>query len=656
MRLFFIDCETYSDLDLPRVGARIYSAHDSTEVLCWSFYHEAWDEPVVIEGVPDLEICMDMIFKAMGEKAHSEHNILAHWGPFDRFIAEDHSEEENAFDRNPTIRDDMPQAFQYGPFYSMIDLAQLSLQVGGPSKLAHAARWVGSRKLEGARAIRTFSMPSEDGVRTHAADKPELWASFMEYAKQDAGVLSDIYDHLGNIPNPASHAEHYHVIERMNERGLPIDVPSVERTREVLEAVEPGLVAEFREITGFNPTQVKKLKEWLDLPDTKRETLETYVAEYELEPEVLRAIEIRMEVASATRHKLTPMLAQLDWDHRVRDQFVYHGAWTRRLTAWGTQPQNFRRGSPEESFFQKRIWEENLPASFFSEVKQNIRGYIKAPEGKLFVAADFSQIELRVMAWLAGEGWLLDALTRGLDPYKKLAADIFRCTTDDVTDDMRHVAKTIMLAAIFGISGEGYYEREGRRIGLTKSACYDGVEIFRAEHPAIVGFWETMQDMMEEVIRRPAGEGFVLADHQGVCLERYDDDIVMIVRPSGQYQCYWDPKRKRGKFDNTEIAFTKRIGGPAGQMVDGRTWGSRLAQGVVQGIAADLLLCGMRTAEEMGYPPIMSVHDEIVTEIDDDGDDGHVANLERIFASQLPAWAEGLPVKAEGWQGKRFRK
>ena len=649
----YFDCETYSEVPLkgPKgVGGLLYSRHPSTRVLMWTFYMPEWDRPIAIEGEPDL-------WEAWRKcSTGNAPGLLVHWGAFDRFIAERFAKPGSPFAEPPHLRDDQPQAIHYADA-ALFDLRQHCLQCGGPAGLSNAAEWVGGlAKLDGASGLKRFTQPDSKGRRTLPTDDPAGWASFTDYGLRDAEAMASIARHLGPIGAPGLAAEGWRVVERMNARGFPIDVPSVKAARDKLEAMEPGLIAECERITGgLRPTQNQKLAKFWGLPNAQKPTLEAYVKRDDISRAQKRSAEIRLETSGATRHKLTPMLLRRDENDRVPYQFTYYGAWTRRLTAQGTQPQNFFGAKPEESYFKdlatgrgKRDW--------FGDTRKNIRGFIQAPKGRTLVSADFSQIELRVMAWQAGEEWLLDALRDGVDVYRITGGEIYGKKPEALTLDERYIAKRVELASQFGLSGTGKDNNGGlyARLkadgvkGFGRARSQNAIDVYQRTHPMIVDFWNQMQKGFKKCL---AGSNQSVGVY---CFEKTRDDLIRLIRPSGQFQCFWSPELRESEFGSTEISYLGRHP-QSGKMVRVGTYGARLAQGVTQGTAADLLHSAMHTAEVNGYPPIMSIHDEIVTEIEDDGFD-HVDLLCEIFVSNKPEWAKDIPIEAEGWQGRRFRK
>jgi DNA polymerase len=663
----FCDCETFSEVELkgPQgVGGLVYSHHPSTEVLMWTFYVPGWREPIAVENCPDLWSAWVTARRLAHDVHRDGGHVFVHWGAFDRFIAEAFALPGSPFEQRPFLRDEYPQGIFYDGDIALFDLRQHCLQAGGPAALEDAAEWVGAlSKLKGEAGIERFSKPGKDGLRVFPEDHPGEWHSFVNYGKRDAKALHPIAEHLGAVGGSPKAQEGWRVVERMNARGFPIDVPSVTKAREILEKLEPGLVEECQNLTGgLKPTQTKKLAKFWGLPNSQKATLEEYVKREDIPEPWRRSALIRLETSGATRHKLTPMLLRRSADDRVRYQFTFFGAWTGRLTAQGTQPQNFYGGRPDEEFFRALDWQSKDPAvgfqsrDWFEDTKKNIRGFIQAPPGRLLVSADLSQIELRVMAWQAGEDWILEALQDGTDIYRVTGAAIYGKPAEDLDHDTeRYIAKRVELASQFGLSGTGrdgeggLYARlkaDGVK-GFGRARSQHAIEAYRRTHPSIVQFWE---DMGNGLIKAVRGEDNQVGPHY---FEKTRDDLVRLIRPSGNYQCFWSPKLRASEWGNVEVSYLGRL--KNGRMGRVGTYGARVAQGATQGTAADILIDAMNAAESEGYPPIMSIHDEIVTEIKDDGRD-HVDNLCRIFTSQRAAYAEEIPIEAEGWQGRRFRK
>lgn len=645
MRLFYVDAETYCDLDLESVGSLRFSRHSSLDVLVWSVYQEGWPEARLF-GHQDVQT----IFAGLDEPV-----MLVHWGAFDRVVAEAKARPGTAMAKfRPSSRPEWPQAIFYGDRLCWVDLRQRAQQVGAPAQLAHAAAWVGAEKLP---RILTFSKPRERGGRVFPHDDPERWQRFLEYAARDTEVLPRIAAKIDAASDPGGNARGWRVVERMNMRGFPVDRPSIALAQAALAAEEPALLKTFARLTGgLRPTQAAKVAAFLGLPNCQKDTILDAILT--MDRPRRRVAQIRLETGSATRHKLSPLETFAGpGDDRCRYQFDYFGAWTRRLTAHGTQPQNFHalpehmRAAHLQFFEDLKSWQHGT--KIFDAVKQHIRGFVKAPAGRTLLSVDFSQIELRVMAWLAGEHWLLDALKAGTDVYRITAGGLYGMKPAEVDKAQRDFGKMVELASQFGLSPYGkdgtgglYARAKARKIPITLTEADHAIQTYRKMHPKIVAFWAGMQEVVTRCILR--GGRHKLGR---IVIEHTQPDLIRIIRPSGHFQCLWDPEFQGGEYRG-RIEYTGKL--KNGMMGRVGTYGARLAQGTVQGTAADMLLEAMELAENAGFPPVMSVHDEIVAEVDADGRN-RGAELGRLLSENQSEWSKGVPIVCDDWQEERFQ-
>jgi DNA polymerase len=257
------------------------------------------------------------------------------------------------------------------------------------------------------------------------------------------------------------------------------------------------------------------------------------------------------------------------------------------------------------------------------------------------------------MAWLAGEHWLLDALGRGTDVYRITAGALYGMAPDVVAQEQRKLGKVVELASQFGLSAYGrdgqgglYARARLNRIAITHDEAEHAINTYRKTHPKIVAFWCGMQALLTRVVLRGGRHRL-----GRVVIEHTQPDLIRVIRPSGHYQCLWDPEFKGGEYRGM-VEYTGRL--KDGSMGRVSTYGSKLAQGVTQGTAADLLLEAMTLAEARGFPPVMSVHDEIVAEVPDDGRD-HAAALGQLLSENQSEWSKGIPIVCDRWQARRFQ-
>lgn len=663
MPLLCIDCETTSHADLKAVGAERVAKDPSTRVVLWAVRHPEWPRALVFERMPIERILLELRRTKQVVWDAEDPLELVHWTAYDRLIVqfcEGWGPSEWAISATATPG-------WLGPLSTRwIDLAQVSRTFGAPGALDLAAAfWLGARKDEaGKKLIKRFSKPGKDGQIRSPQDDVVGWEQFRSYAGQDADLTWAIYERIARLEGRHSLADHWPTlaaIERMNRRGLPIDRAAAREALLQIDLAETELVARCTRTWGFKPSQTEKVRAALDLPNVQKETLE---AAYDsLTPERRDLADIRLETAGAARRKLGPMLARsTDADPRVRDAFIYHGAWTRRLSSVGVQAQNFVRSPIEPAYFEELAQAQGAVRPvphIFQRTRSSIRGFIAAPKGHTFVAADYSAIELRVGAWLAREYWVLEALEQGRKLYAEVAGDILGLPASECGkgSGWRYdFGKMVALACIYQLGPDALLMRcELAGIPMTLAGAQEAVRIYRQRHPAITHSWQECHGIFSDLIDAPAGTRYSALGGK-VWFERHPLHI-RVVRPSGFAQYFFGPQFVEGKWPDgkprLELGFIGKNKERPGMALQ-TTHGGTIFQGITQGTAGDLMYFGMAQAEREGFAPVMSIHDEVVTEIKDDGRDW-VPRLCEIL-SRKPDWAEGLPVLAEGWQGPRFTK
>ena len=649
-----IDCET-SGPDLRAVGADRYAKDPSTRVLLWAVRVPEWPRALVFEK-RSLE-------RVLGELRRSKQLAwsaadpleIVHWGPFDRLIVE-HTEGWGAGEWALAAGG---EAGWRGPMATRwIDLAAFSRTFGAPGNLAEAAAfWAGQKKDAGKALIHRFSKADPEGEVASPEEDWLRWERFKSYAGQDVDVMMAVYDAIVALEGRHTLADHWPamaMVERMNRRGVPIDRAAAAAAIEALEREEAERVARCTAVWGFKPSQTERVREALGLPDVRKQTLKAALPSLS-GPERELAL-IRLETAGAARKKLVPMLRRsTPEDPRVRDAFVYHGAWTRRMSSIGLQVQNFVRGKTDEGYFEALA--EGAPEDLFEGTRSNIRGFI-APQKGTLVAADYSAVELRVGAWLARQHDLVAMLAAGVSPYKQMAELILGLPEGTVQKGTPEYdfGKMVELACIYQLSGHGLQKRAALGgVELSEHAAISAVATYRARRAGIVRAWEECHGCFAELIDAPLGSWRSVLG--GRCrLERWPLHI-KAVRPSGFAQYFFLPQWIMGHWPSgeprPELGYVGR-GEKGGGMVLQTTYGGNVYQGLVQGTAADLLYAGMAGAERAGFVPIMSVHDEVVCELPET-ERSWVGDLVEAILPKLP-WAEGLPLEAEGWQGPRFTK
>ena len=676
MSVLLVDCETYCDLDIA-VGSRLYAQHPSCEVLMWSVRSPEWSASLVYEGRDLLSILRELKAEKRIKWTKNEPVTLVHWSPFDRMILEYVEGFGLDGDKEPGC-----YVFDSGdrstPRIEVYDLQTLSLVYGGPAQLEYAARFFGgltqAKHKDGKKLIKKFCTP-EDGGRVMPEDDPVGWRFFVEYARQDTDCMVPTLEFLQANANDhgesmVDHWPAYRAVERMNERGTPIDLESATAAFHMIRDSKDSVLVNTERNHGINANSVPQVRDFLGLEDCQRDTLEEALESGALNEAQTEVCEARLLVSGAAVAKLKPMVARgrLTDPPRVFDAFRYWGAWTGRLTSMGLQLQNFVRHAVDENYFEELL-SGGVFDNPFRETRNNIRGFIQSGEEDVLVASDYNAIECRVAAWIAGETWLLEAFEKGADPYLIMASEIYGDDITDKEDPRRQFGKTVELGSQYQLGWRGLMKQCLQRgIELTEEEAKRAIDAYRAIHPMIVSAWADFDDSFHYLCDAEMN-GQALFDNR--CEMRRTTNAIKLTRPSGRSMWYWLPRAELGKWpdevdeegnvireggDKWNLKFTGRY---HDVMTPQNTYGGNLFQGVVQGTAADLMLHGMLCLEDEGWNPVMSVHDEVVCEhpraafVADDED---VIEALGDTLCVLPDWAEGLPVVAEGWMQRRFTK
>lgn len=436
--------------------------------------------------------------------------------------------------------------------------------------------------------------------------------------------------------------------QEINARGVAVDSDTVLEAIKLMREYRSALLGKLREVThGAVQTglQVQALLAWLHsrgvkLPDLCKDTVAQKLRE-PLPDDVKTVLEIRQKLSRSSIAKYQALLDRTCDDGRVRDLFCYWGAATGRWSGRGFQPQNLPRGriaSVDHGISLINQGDIELIELFHGELpdvlSSCLRGVLVAEEGKRFLCADFSSIEARVLAWLAGEDDLLEAFSSGADVYQKTA---------DKLGITRQVAKVLILAC--GYQGHvGAFQALARNYGvaIADDEAANIVNAWRNRHPYIVSLWHELEEKTKATIK--TGRPRAL---DKLKWRIYKKEWAQVVLPSGRPISYYQPRvDEDGGLSYMSMGFNKK-------WERTETYGGKLVENVCQGIARDLLAEALLRIESAGYPIVMHVHDEIVSEAYEDF--GSLEEFGRIM-SATPAWAAGLPVAVSGWEGRRYRK
>jgi DNA polymerase len=540
-------------------------------------------------------------------------------------------------------------------------------------------------------------------------ENPEGWQKGLVYGARDVLAEMDIDQTLPDLPELEQQI--WELDFKINTRGLPIDTSLVERAQQFSDYFTEQNNRTFEKITELRPTQRDRVLEYINqreeietLGDLRSKTLKR-ITMTDLSPDLQDVINIRMEASRASIKKLESMARCTDEDGNARGLFLYHGAATGRWTAKRVQPQNYIRGNAKVAkvmfdFLEGPWWNAGMvghnggppldemptqPAWIYeaglrfprplSALAQAMRGFIAAPKGKKIVAGDYAQIEARVLAWIAREMWLLQAFRDKVDVYVKFGAEfMYGQRYDDcfltnakgereVTPAFkpkRQVAKSAVLGCGYSMSWRAFIEYcDNVDIMLTEEESKSTIKAYRNAHPRIAdydsGLWARAE---RAAIAAVGNEGQAVAlAHTGIYfhVHRIDSERFWLIctLPSGRHIAYYRPKVELGQRFGRTVEMLSYRREWAGMTFREYTYGGKIVENFVQGIARDICAVGALGAESAGYPVIGLVHDEVVT-LCDEGFGSH-EELARIMC-QLPAWVTDCPVEAEGGTMYRYGK
>lgn len=670
-----VDVETFSECDLKKAGAYVYAEHESTILLCVAYAFG--NGPVKLwiveeEGtVPDeawprradevyvgLECPYDL-----AEHARQGRIFYAHNAAFERVIFRGVAGRAVGFPKT--------ELRQWKCTMAMAANAAI------PRGLKDAAKAMKThRKDETGRGMmmqlvkprRPSKAQPETRWMIHFA--PEKFRALYDYNVDDVHAERELAHALPELS--AREQQMYWMDQVINDRGVRVDRAAVEDAIDLVDQRRARLEEKCVELTGARPTQTKLVADWVRDQGYEIENLQKATVAEALEDPgcpgpVRRLLKIRNTHAMKAVAKYDAMIRAMDpVDDAVRGMFVYYGANTGRWSSRIVQLQNLFRPLIEAedvetaiAAFRERDLEWLVDLYGLEPMKilaSCVRGMLIAREGKILRVADYSSIEGRVLAWLAGQLDKLEVFrTHGLI-YEYTAAKIHRLDHTDLgllkrmkkeNPDARFEGKTSELALGYQ-GGVGALSRMARNYGVDlDDERADGIKVeWRAANKRIVAFWYALEEAARAAVAHP-GRAFACG-HEDRIKFCWKGRWLHCRLPSGRMLRYLDPSiNSYGQVEYFGMDTYTRV------WCRVPTYGGRLAENVTQAVSRDIMANGMVTLHKAGYDLIGSVHDEVLSETDEDF--GSTAEMEELMC-QLPEWADGLPVAAEGFSGHRYRK
>lgn len=642
IKVLGIDIETYSSVDIGKCGLYKYAESEDFTILLFAYACD--DKPVQIVDFASGETLPDRIFQAL-----TDPSILK--------TAFNASFERICIGRYYGI--DLPiEQWEC----TMVRSAMLGL----PFSLAQVGKVLNledQKMTEGKALIKYFSCPCKptkvNGGRTrnlpeHAPDK---WNMFKRYCVRDVEVEQAIHNKTKNFFIPDSEKELYVIDQRINDRGVLVDMDLVRHAIRMDTLYKGRLNAEAAELSGLdNPNSVAQLKEWLeketggevttlnkkDIPDLLK------VAESNV---VERMLRIRQEMAKTSTKKYEAMEKAACADDRVRGLLQFYGAnrtgrWAGRLVQVQNLPQNHiddldlaRTLVKDGDLDMVEMMYGNVPDT----LSQLIRTAFIAKPGYTFIVCDFSAIEARVIAWLADEQWRLDVFRTHGRIYEASASMMFHVPVEEITktDPRRQKGKIAELSLGYQGGVGAMKTMGGEKMGLSEAEMQEIVTHWRKANPAIVNLWDKVQNAAMVCIETKAPTSI----EKGVNFYmRFG--ALMIRLPSGRCLSYPRPYIGENRFGSKSICY-EGLSQTTKQWGKQETYGGKLVENIIQAIARDCLALTIIRLEKNGYPIVFHVHDEVVIEARTDGSQTLEA-VKEVFKQPIP-WAEDLPLKGDGY-------
>jgi DNA polymerase len=539
--------------------------------------------------------------------------------------------------------------------------------MGLPLSLEKAGAVIGleKQKLAGGKdLIRFFSVPCKptkaNGGRTRnlPADAPDKWELFKEYNRRDVEAEIEIQARLKKFPVPEDEWQNYILDQHINDRGVRLDMGLVTEAIRCDERSRAELTRLMRGITALdNPNSVNQMKAWLADNGLETETLgKTAVKELlKTAPENLaEVLTLRQSLAKSSVKKYTAMDNVVCKDGRARGLLQFYGAnrtgrWAGRLIQVQNLPQNHLPDLVQARSLVKSGSFEMLDAlydSVPSVLSELIRTAFIPKPGFKFIVADFSAIEARVIAWLAGEAWRNKVFATHGKIYEASASQMFQVPIEEITkcSPLRQKGKIAELALGYGGSAGALKAMGALDMGLAESELQPLVNAWRTSNPKIVRLWWDVDKAAMTAVR----ERTVTQTH-GIRFE-CKSGMLFISLPSGRRLAYVKPKIGQNRFGSESVTYEGVGVTKKWERIE--SYGPKLVENIVQAISRDILCYAMRRLDRMGLSIVMSVHDEVVIEAYGD------VSLEAICRcmAETPPWAKGLLLRAEGFLCPFYKK
>lgn len=657
MKTIEIDLETKSDRDITKCG--VYAYVDSPYFAITLMSVSVDGGAVQLYDLANGDRVPDRILSAL-----SDENVVkrAFNVNFERVCLSKYLREEYPqFFRSYSIDADTVGDYlsPVGWQCTMIHCRTLGL----PSTLADAgaALKLEQQKMpEGKALIKYFCVPYDtvDGIpQFHTpADASDKWETFKAYNKQDVEAELAIDQRLSRFPVPDAIWEEFYLDQEINDRGIRVDMELVEAALTLDAQAKEKLSADMRRLTGIeNPNSVYQLLDWLDGQGYKSDSLDKKQVRELMKTAkdpVKSVLELRLMLSKSSVKKYQAMQTAACSDSRARGMFSFYGAsrtgrWAGRIIQLQNLPQNHipdlteARDTVKHGYYDEvEMLYEDVPDT----LSQLIRTAFVPRPGYKFIVADFSAIEARVIAWLAGEQWRMDAFANGEDIYCASASKMFGVPVvkHGVNGHLRQKGKVAELACGYGGSVGAMKAMGGEDLNLTDAELKQIVNDWRDASPHIVDLWWAVDDAVKKAIKQKT-----TTETHGLSFS-YQSKMLFITLPSGRKLCYAQPRIGENQFGGESVTYMGTAASKKWERIE--SYGPKFVENIVQAIARDLLMYAMQTLRCCFI--VGHIHDEMIIEAD------RRMSLPVVCEqmARTPAWAEGLLLRADGYECEFYKK
>ena len=657
INMITIDIETRSDKDISKCGVYAYTDTPYFDILLFAYSID--EQPVQVVDMANGEEIPESILAALADENVVKRAFNCNFERvcLSKYLRENHPQYFQSYSIDEdTVGDFLnPESWHC----SMIHARTLGL----PSSLAEVGKVLGieqQKMTEGKALVKFFCVPYDtvDGVPQfhNPKDYPDKWEIFKAYNKRDVEAELEIDRKLSRFPVPDFLWKEFYLDQEINDRGILVDMQLADKAIGLDAEAKEELTAEMKRLTGVeNPNSVYQLLDWLETQGDKSDSLgKAQVQELiktAKEP-VKSVLQLRLQLSKSSVKKYTAMKNTACSDNRARGMFSFYGAsrtgrWAGRNVQLQNLPQNHLPDLSEArelvkygSFEDIQMLYDDVPDT----LSQLIRTAFIPRQGMKFIVADFSAIEARVIAWLAGEEWRMKAFANGEDIYCASASKMFGVPVVKHGENghLRQKGKISELACGFGGSVGAMKAMGADSLGLSDTELKQIVTDWREASPHITELWWAVDRAVKKAVKEKT------ATKTHGLLFSYEAGFLFIRLPSGRRLAYAKPYIGKNKFGGESVTY---MGINAQKKWDRlESYGPKFVENCVQGIARDLLMYSMQTLSQ--YFIVGHIHDEMIIECPKD------TKLDEICQqmARTPDWAKGLLLRADGYECSFYKK